>query len=207
MSTSGARLDQNQFEVLEFAMGVVPKNRYDGVAMIIHWLTAVLMIYMIFFGEDLMQEGEAISKLPDPTGATFQPSIHVSIGVAILLLTLLRIVWRFAHTAPPYPASMKRYEVIGSKSLHGLFYILLIAIPLTGWLTFGRFSQGHQIMQQIQVFGLFTLPQPPFAPSWGKEMHELGSNAAMVLIGLHVLAALKHQFIDKDGIFGCMLPW
>ena len=72
-------------------MGLVPKTRYDGVAMFIHWITAVLMIYMVFFGEDLMKEGEAISKLPDPTGATFQPSIHVSIGTAILLLTLLRL--------------------------------------------------------------------------------------------------------------------
>ena len=188
-------------------MALAPKTRYDGVAMIIHWLTAVLMIYMVFFGEDLMKSGEELAKAGDIANATFEPSIHVTLGVSILLLTILRILWRVSHTAPAYPASMKRYEVVASKSLHGLFYILLIAIPLTGWLTFGRFSQGHQIMQQIQVFGLFTLPQPPFAPSWGKEMHELGSNAAMVLIGLHVLAALKHQFIDKDGIFGRMLPW
>ena len=188
-------------------MALAPKTRYDGVAMIIHWLTAVLMIYMVFFGEDLMKSGEQLAKAGDTANATFEPSIHVTLGVSILLLTILRILWRVTHTAPPYPASMKRYEVIGSKSLHGIFYILLIAIPLTGWLTFGRFSQGHQIMQQIQVFGLFTLPQPPVAPAWGKEMHELGSNAAMLLIGLHVLAALKHQFIDKDGIFGRMLPW
>jgi len=187
-------------------MGIVPKTRYDGVAMIIHWVTAILMIYMVIFGEDLMKEGEEISKLPDPTGATFQPSIHVSIGVTILLLTVIRILWRIGHTAPPYPATMKRYEVIASKSLHGLFYLLLIAIPLTGWITFGRFSQGHQIMQQIQVFGLFTLPQPPFSGAWAKELHELGSDAAMVLIILHVLAALKHQFVDGDGIFRRILP-
>ena len=188
-------------------MGLAPKSRYDGVAMIIHWLTAVLMIYMVFFGEDLIKEGEAISKLPDPTGATFQPSIHVSIGVAILLLTLLRIVWRVTHTAPPYPASMKRYEVVASKSLHGLFYILLIAIPLTGWITFGGFSEEVPVMAQAQVFGLFAMPQPPFSGEWAGELHGLGANAAMVLIIIHVLAALKHQFIDKDGIFGRMLPW
>ncbi|MCX7362783.1 MAG: cytochrome b/b6 domain-containing protein [Alphaproteobacteria bacterium] len=49
--------------------------------------------------------------------------------------------------------------------------------------------------------------EPPFTGEWAKELHELGSNAAMILIGIHVLAALKHQFIDKDGIFGRMLPW
>ncbi|MCA3561292.1 MAG: cytochrome b [Aestuariivirga sp.] len=188
-------------------MSLVPKNRYDGVAMIIHWLTAVLMIYMVFFGEDLMKEGEHLAKAGDTANATFEPSIHVSLGVSILLLTVLRIVWRLTHTAPAYPASMKRYEVVGSKSLHGLFYLLLIAVPLTGWIAFGGFSEEVPAMAQAQVFGLFAMPQPPFSGEWAGELHGLGANAAMVFIGLHVLAALKHQFIDKDAIFGRMLPW
>lgn len=188
-------------------MGVAPKTRYDGVAMIIHWLTAVLMIYMVFFGEDLMKSGEKLAKAGDTANATFEPSIHVTLGVLIFLLTILRIIWRLTHTAPAYPASMKRYEVVGSKSLHGLFYLLLIAIPLTGWITFGGFSEEVPVMAQAQVFGLFAMPQPPFTSHLFKELHELGSNAAMVLIILHVLAALKHQFIDKDSILGRMLPW
>lgn len=188
-------------------MGVAPKTRYDGVAMIIHWFTAVLMIYMVFFGEDLMKSGEKLAKAGDTASATFEPSIHVTLGVSIFLLTILRIIWRLTHTAPAYPASMKRYEVVGSKSLHGLFYLLLIAIPLTGWITFGGFSEEVPVMAQAQVFGLFAMPQPPFTSHLFKELHELGSNAAMVLIILHVLAALKHQFIDKDSILGRMLPW
>jgi cytochrome b561 len=102
---------------------------------------------------------------------------------------------------------MKRYEVVASKSLHGIFYLLLIAIPLTGWITFGGFSEEVPAMAQAQVFGLFAMPQPPFTGEWAGELHSLGANVAMVLIGIHVLAALKHQFIDKDGIFGRMLPW
>lgn len=188
-------------------MGVAPKTRYDGIAMIIHWLTAVLMIYMVFFGEDLMKSGEKLAKVGDTASATVEPSIHVTLGVSIFLLTILRIIWRLTHTAPAYPASMKRYEVVGSKSLHGLFYLLLIAIPLTGWITFGGFSEEVPVMAQAQVFGLFAMPQPPFTSHLFKELHELGSNAAMVLIILHVLAALKHQFIDKDSILGRMLPW
>jgi cytochrome b561 len=188
-------------------MALAPKTRYDGVAMLIHWLTAVLMIYMVFFGEDLMKSGEHLAKAGDTANATFEPSIHVTLGVSIFVLTLLRILWRLTHTAPDYPASMKRYEVVGSKALHGIFYLLLLAIPLTGWLTFGGFSEEVPVMAQAQVFGLFAMPQPPFTGDVFKEMHELGSNAAMVLIGLHVLAALKHQFIDKDSIFGRILPW
>jgi cytochrome b561 len=82
-------------------MGLVPKSRYDGVAMIIHWLTAVLMIYMVFFGEDLMKAGERLAKAGDTANATFQPSIHVTLGVSILLLTILRIIWRITHTPTP----------------------------------------------------------------------------------------------------------
>jgi cytochrome b561 len=188
-------------------MSITPRSRYDGIAMLIHWLTAVLMIYMVFFGEDLMKSGEKLAKAGDTAGATFEPSIHVTLGVSIFVLTLLRIVWRLGHTAPAYPVTMKRYEVVGSKALHGIFYLLLLAIPLTGWIAFGGLAAELPVMSQVQVFGLFAMPQPPFTSHLFKDLHELGSNAAMFLIGLHVLAALKHQFIDKDSIFGRILPW
>ena len=181
--------------------------RYNGVAMLIHWLTAVLMIYMVFFGEDLMKTGESLERAGDAAGAPFQPSIHVSIGVTILLLTLFRILWRVTHRAPAYPPSMKRYEVLGSKALHGLFYLLLIGLPLTGWLTFGRFLMGHPVMAGVKIYGAIPMPPPPFTGSIFREMHELGSNLVMVLIGIHVLAALKHQFVDRDTVFRRMLPF
>lgn len=183
------------------------RTRYDSVAMIIHWITAILMIYMVFFGEDLMKEGEHAAKAGDLANATFEPSIHVTLGISILLLTVLRIIWRVTHTAPPYPASMKRYEVIASKSMHGLFYLLLIGIPLTGWFTFGGFLAEVPAMSGVQVFGAFPVPAAPMTGESFKELHELGSNFAMALIILHVLAALKHQFIDRDGIFRRMLPY
>ena len=188
-------------------MSLGSKTRYDGVAISIHWLTALLMIYMVFFGEDLMKEGEELAKAGNTVNAVFEPSIHVTLGTSILLLTVLRIIWRLTHSAPPYPATMKRYEVIGSKSLHGLFYLLLLGIPLSGWITFGAFTDEIPAIAQSQLFGLFTMPQPPFSGEWAGELHSLGANAAMILIGLHVLAALKHQFIDKDSIFSRILPW
>lgn len=187
-------------------MGGIQRTRYDAVAMSIHWLTAALMIFMVFFGEDLMKEGEHAAKAGDTANATFEPSIHVSLGFAILLLTVLRIVWRMSHTAPPYPATMKGYEVIASKSLHGLFYLLMVGIPLTGWLTFGGFLAEVPAMAGVTVFGTFAVPAAPITGETFKEMHEIGSNIAMVLIILHVLAALKHQFLDRDGILKRMLP-
>ena len=188
-------------------MALAPKTRYDGVAMIIHWLTAVLMIYMVFFGEDLIKSGMRAARAGATADVTFQPSIHVSLGLTILLLTLLRVVWRLTHTAPAYPASMKRYEVVGSKSLHGIFYLLLIGLPITGWLAFGEVAARLPALLGTSFYGVMPVPAPPFTAGIFGEMHSLGSNLAMALIGLHVLAALKHQFIDKDSIFSRILPW
>jgi cytochrome b561 len=188
-------------------MSLAPKTRYDGVAMIIHWLTAVLMIYMVFFGEDLIKSGMRAAKAGDAANATFQPSIHVSIGLTILLLTVLRIIWRLTHAAPAYPAGMKRYEVVGSKALHGIFYLLLLGLPITGWLAFGEVAARLPAIIGTSFYGVMQVPPPPFTAGIFGEAHGLGSNLAMALIGLHVLAALKHQFIDKDGIFGRILPW
>ena len=150
-------------------MGETKRSNYDAVSMIIHWVTAVLMIFMVFWGEDLMKDGERMAKSGDATNATFEPSIHASIGITILALTLLRILWRVTHTAPAYPATMKRYEVVASKAVHGLFYLLLIGIPLTGWLTFGGFSEEVPAMAGIQIFGAFPLPQPPLAVRYSRS--------------------------------------
>jgi cytochrome b561 len=87
-----------------------------------------------------------------------------------------------------------------------LFYILLIGIPLTGWLAFGGFVAEEPAMGGVRAFGTFPVPVLPFSPRSMEDIHEIGSNIAMILTGLHVLAALKHQFLDGDGIFRRMLP-
>lgn len=182
------------------------RTRYDSVSMIIHWITALLMIFMIIFGEELMEAGEEAGETGEGLGGAFGPSLHVSIGVAVLILTLLRIVWRLTHKAPPYPETMKPYELLASRAVHGLFYLLMIGIPLTGWLAFGGFLAEEPAMSAVRVFGAFPVPAAPVTGRVFKELHEIGSNAAMVLAGLHVLAALKHQFLDGDGVFRRMLP-
>jgi cytochrome b561 len=186
-------------------MGQV-RTRYDAVSMIIHWVTALLMIFMIIFGEELMEAGEEAGETGEGVAGAFGPSLHVSIGAAVLILTLLRILWRLMHKAPPYPTTMKPYELLAARAVHGLFYLLLIGIPLTGWLSFGGLLAEEPAMGAVRVFGVFPVPASPFA--WGEweDIHEIGSNLAMVLTGLHVLAALKHQFVDGDGIFRRMLP-
>ena len=182
------------------------RSCYDSVSMVIHWVTALLLIFMLVFGEELMEAGERAGDLGESPGSTLGPSLHVSIGAAILILTLLRLLWRVMHKAPPYPVTMKPHERTAARAVHGLFYLLLIGIPVTGWLAFGGFVAEEPAMSAVRVFGAFPVPAAPFAPSEIEDVHEIGSKIAMALTGLHILAALKHQFVDGDGIFRRMLP-
>jgi cytochrome b561 len=179
------------------------RTRYDTVAMILHWVTAVLMVVMIFLGEDMIEQERDAAP-----GAALDgfPSLHVSLGVAILILALVRLGWRMVSPAPPYPATMKGWEIALSKLTHTLFYVLMIGIPLTGWLAFSEYLQEHPALEAVRVFGLFGVPVGPLLGEYAGEIHEIGSNLAMVLFFLHVLAALKHQFIDRDGIMRRMAP-
>jgi cytochrome b561 len=101
---------------------------------------------------------------------------------------------------------MKTYARILSRSVHGLFYVLLIAIPLTGWLAFGGLVAEEPAMAAVRVFGAFPVPQSPFSLGGAKDLHELGTNLMIALTALHLLAAIKHQFIDRDRIMSRMLP-
>jgi cytochrome b561 len=167
--------------------------------MSLHWFIAVLLIFMLFFGEELMKGKGA--------GGAFGPSLHVSIGSAILVLSVFRLAWRLINPPPAYPASMARWEQVAAKATHLLFYVLLIGMPLTGWLATPKFLSEKGAMMGLTIFGAFP---PPGAPNLGlpmKAIHELGSNFGIALLALHVLAAFKHHFINRDGVLRRMLPF
>lgn len=183
------------------------RSQYDSISMIIHWVTALLLTFMLVFGEELMDAGKEAGELGEGLGSTFGPSLHVTTGVTILVLTLLRILWRLSHKAPPYPATMKPYEVKVARTVHGLFYLLLIGLPLTGWLAFGGLVAEEPAMSAVRVFGAFPVPASPLTLAEFKDVHAIGSNIAIALAILHVLAGLKHQFVDGDGVFRRILPF
>jgi cytochrome b561 len=179
-------------------MAVAARTRYDTVAMSLHWFIAAMLIFMLFFGEELMEAEEGSS--------TLAPSLHVSIGSTILVLTVLRLAWRLFNPPPAYPASMAPWEQMAAKAMHLLFYVLLIGIPLTGWLAMPKFLSEEGGMTGITFFGAFPLPGAPNLGLPMKGLHELGSNLSIALLALHVLAALKHHFINRDDVLRRMLP-
>ncbi|MFT3986231.1 cytochrome b [Aestuariivirga sp.] len=174
------------------------RDRYTTVAIALHWIIAALMIYMLFWGEDLI-------RIPRGSEDAFGPSLHITIGVTIFALSIFRLAWRFMNPPPPLPPSTARCETLGAHILHGFFYVLMISLPLTGWLTLSRFSGSRPGVQNAEAFGLFHLPTIATDIPFG-QMHGLGANIAIALLALHVLAALKHQFINRDNLLSRMRP-
>jgi cytochrome b561 len=179
-------------------MAATARTRYDAIAISLHWLIAFLIIFMVVFGGDLMNR-----RQPDP----FNASVHASIGASILILSLVRLLWRMTNPSPPLPATMRPWEITFSKTTHVIFYVMMIGLPVSGWLAFSDTLVKHPAFAGTNFFGLLPVVQVPSAtglPFAG--IHSLGSNFMIALILLHVLAALKHQFIDKDDLLRRMVP-
>ncbi|MCA0432501.1 MAG: cytochrome b/b6 domain-containing protein [Proteobacteria bacterium] len=167
-------------------------SRYTAVAITLHWIIAILMIFMLFPGEDLIKVREGASL------AGTGPSAHASIGLLILLLSAVRLAWRIANPPPPLPP-MPAWQRIASRALHDLFYVLMIAIPVTGWFALVPYGAERLDANMVTFFKLFPMAILPNIGEWTKDAHELLGTLAKLLLFLHVAAALKHQFWDRDG--------
>jgi cytochrome b561 len=175
-------------------------NTYTKPAIWLHWITALLMLGMLFFGEDLIRLPRGVSV------AGWQPSAHASIGVLILLLGLTRLFWRLGHQPPTLLSTMPRWQVLASYATHWAFYALMIVIPIMGLLALVPYGAERLDIEQVTFFKLFPLSVMPNLGDWTGEIHALLSKVAQILVIIHVVAALKHQFWDKDGLLSRMRP-
>lgn len=181
-------------------------SRYGYVATALHWVIVAGIVAQYFLAEAAEDhEGAAASAF---SAAGF----HTSIGITILALALLRVLWRLVELPPSLPQAMKSYERTLARTTHFAFYVLLFALPLTGW------ALATADQQAISFFGLFDLPQLRLGaqlPIEGgtltedqlEEIHEALFNVLLGLAALHIAAALKHHFFDRDNVLRTMLPW
>lgn len=176
-------------------------KNYTKIAILLHWLIGLSIIVMLGMG--LLLE-----SLPtDYQFAAYQ--LHKSTGLTILVLSFLRLFWRLTHRTPALPEGMKLWEIWAAKLTHIAFYILMIGIPLSGWAMVSASPPPYNF--PIMWFGLFEWPHLPFTPdptTAGNfaETHEILAWATIILLGMHVGAALKHHFINKDDVLTRMIP-
>ncbi len=173
-------------------------DHYTRTAVALHWIIALL----IFVNLPL---GVYMHDLPLSPHKLRLFSWHKWIGVTVFLLAILRISWRSTHLPPPLPAGMQRWEKLAAQAIHYLLYLLILAIPLSGWLMSS--AKGVQTVW----FGVLPLPD---LVSKDKELGDaltrvhIGLNLLMSgLLFAHIGAALKHHFIERDDILTRMLPF
>lgn len=173
------------------------RRRYTGVAMAFHWIIAILVIVN-------WRIAETADQLDGPAAGVVW-NYHKAWGITILALTLGRIAWKLAHPGPPFPAHYKPWEKALARTVHFTFYVLLLALPLAGWLA-NSLSE-----RTIDFFGLFTIPALPVGADKALsgaifDAHATTGKALLVLVGLHILGVVKHLAIDRDGELFRMLP-
>lgn len=172
-------------------------HRWGWVAQFLHWSIALMVIGLAIVGL-LMDE---MANSPDKLKVY---ALHKSTGLTVLALVLLRLLWRLIDTRPPLPASMPRWQRLLSSATHGLLYLLLLLMPLSGWL----YNSASNF--PLRWFGLFKVPAltgpDRDIKQWANDIHETGFYVLAALFALHVAAALKHHFIDRDATLARMTP-
>ncbi|MEO8995652.1 MAG: cytochrome b [Rhodanobacter sp.] len=170
---------------------------YTGVAKTFHWL-----IFALISGSFVI--GFYMADLPMSPQKLQLVSWHKWNGVTIFVLVLLRLTWRLTHTPPPLPAGMAAWQQRAAEASHRLLYLLILAMPLTGWLMSS--AKGVQTVW----FGIVPLPDlleknRPLGKAL-EEVHAALGIIILIFVAVHVLAALKHHFIDRDDVLARMLP-
>jgi cytochrome b561 len=132
--------------------------------------------------------------------------LHKSLGLTVLLLVAARLIWRLLDRRPAYPSGMPKLQQWISSSAHGFLYVSMIAMPMSGWI---MNSAGKRPLP-LEWFGLFPVPAisgpNPDLRHLAHEVHEIGFYIAAALLAVHVLAALKHHFVDRDHTLSGMTP-
>ena len=184
------------------------RTRYDNVAMTLHWLIALAVFLNVGLG---LYMGEL------PRGDPLKPAIvglHLSVGLSVLVLAVLRVVWRLTHSIPDLPGDMPPWQKALARTVEFLLYVLIIAIPLAGWMMISTGPHAHD----VNYFGLFTWPHVGFMGNIAaenahsvhealEETHALLAWTMLGLVAIHIAAAIYHQHVRRDNVLKSMLPF
>jgi cytochrome b561 len=173
------------------------RQRYSAAAIGLHWLVALMILCSATLGLYMVDLQLSPTKLK-------LYSWHKWLGVTIFLVAAVRLVWRLTHPAPDLPATVPSWQRRAAALTHALLYLLLFVIPLSGWL------MSSALGVQVVYFGVLPLPdlvEKDKALGEQLKLAHLALNVTLLtLVVLHVAAALKHHFLDRDEVLHRMLP-
>ena len=172
-----------------------PPERFNLLAQLLHWTMAAAILAMLFIGVAMM------------ASLTWRPwllDLHQPLGIAILLLAIVRLLNRLRHGAPALPADLPRWQVLSAKASHWVLYALMFSLPLLGW---GVRSAGGWPVTMVP--GVALPPIAPVDPVWYavlRDAHGLLAWLLFAVVLMHLSAALMHAWVRRDGVFSTMTP-
>lgn len=172
-------------------------SHYTRTAVALHWSIAGLVFAALFMGWTMTEMAVSPQRLK-------VYNYHKWVGITVLALAVIRVLWKLTHRAPPLP-TMPRWQQIAAHAGHGVLYVLMFAVPAAGWVYSN--ASGYPVV----YLGKLPLPNlverdRELAATW-LEVHEVLAISLAVLVAVHVLAALHHQFIVRDNTLRRMLAW
>ncbi len=181
-----------------FRTAASPVRRYTRTAQALHWVTAALMLCALPLAWVM------VNMPKEAPSREWVLTVHKSVGLTILALVAVRLAWRAAHPAPPLPPDMARWERASAFASHWLLYLILVGMPVSGYILSA--AGGHP----VRYFGLFTVPGLPENKALahaGVWVHVVtGQWLVYALIVLHVAATVWHVAVRRDGVLDRMLP-
>lgn len=172
-------------------------ERWGWVSISIHWLTVLMVLSLIVVGLVMQEMANSPTKIE-------VYALHKSFGLTVLALTVLRLLWRLVAGTPAAAAGVPRWQQVAAQASHGALYVILLAMPLSGWLY--NSASGFP----LKWFGLFGLPKlsgyDPDVKAFALAMHEWLFIALLLIVVVHAAAALKHHHFDRDATLARMLP-
>lgn len=182
-----------------------PRTHYDAFSRALHWLTAIAVIAAFILGPEHF--GREMRQGLDPA-TRLDIVVHESLGVLVVVLTLLRLLWVAVRPAKPQfdmPSWMHR----ASQATHGLMWVLLLAVPVSAFLALGSAGHPLTLLGGVRVNEMPFIAQSPLAhlahlADWG-DVHGVLGDLVLWLAGLHAVAAIFHHVLLKDGVLLSML--
>ncbi|MEH6651473.1 MAG: cytochrome b [Motiliproteus sp.] len=172
-------------------------TRFGWLTRLLHWLVAIHILGLVGLGYYMVGLSYYDPNYHDSL------YLHKAFGVSALALGLIKALWYLANTHPGPTAALPEWQQRASSVVHGLLLLLMVAIPVSGYLISTSAGDGIELFGGIELAAMFTV-----SDEWRDiaiEVHEFTAYAILAITALHALAALKHQFIDRDGTLKRML--